>query len=487
MFQLKTLSGNSDKIVFPIFAFVLAVFLILLIFHREVVIDEGVYLYAGKLVSEGKIPYLDFAHVQGPLFPFFYGIINLLIGSDIFINRIITAFFGFCGLIFAGLIVRKIGGNIAAIIFFLFCLTSVYMLSHYVVVATYGITAFFLYLAIYLALNKNCIFLSYFFLGITLSIRLSTAILVPVFIFYFIISNKKKTKISLEYSLILILLFCAIFLPFIIKAPNVFFYNILGKHLTILSIKQRLLMTGSVFFANIKDYAVLLLVTLLSFLSLIKTSTENFSKFLFLFLVFIFLFIANLLPVASRGSYYNSLNLPILFMIIGLATAKMIKTEKKIAAVIPIILFMNFAEQSVLVKKHKLISEENAMTKIKEEAKFIEMDILPSRNLLTFSTLLTVQSNLNIPIEFAEDCFSYKGDWLTDKCKKYKRVNNEIFMDYVSDKGIRLIALGDFDLYQFGENKKIILQKMEKSGFTYVKKIENFGQWHDNLYIFTRK
>ncbi|HAX61962.1 MAG TPA: hypothetical protein DCX95_05340 [Elusimicrobia bacterium] len=60
-------------------------------------------------------------------------------------------------------------------------------------------------------------------------------------------------------------------------------------------------------------------------------------------------------------------------------------------------------------------------------------------------------------------------------------------MEYVSDEGIRLIALGDFDLHQFGPNKKNILKKMEKEGFVFAKKIENFGQWHDNLYIFTRQ
>ena len=31
--------------------------------------DEGWYLYASRLVSEGKAPYIDFASTQGPVMP----------------------------------------------------------------------------------------------------------------------------------------------------------------------------------------------------------------------------------------------------------------------------------------------------------------------------------------------------------------------------------------------------------------------------------
>lgn len=94
----------------------------ILIPHRDVIIDEGVYLYAGKLVSEGKIPYIDFAHVQGPLFPIFYGLLNILFGQDIYTNRIITTIFGLSGLFFGGLIAKKLGGKTAESVYFLFCI-----------------------------------------------------------------------------------------------------------------------------------------------------------------------------------------------------------------------------------------------------------------------------------------------------------------------------------------------------------------------------
>lgn len=151
------------------------------------------------------------------------------------------------------------------------------------------------------------------------------------------------------------------------------------------------------------------------------------------------------------------------------------------------ILLLNFVEQIVLVNKHHLLQKGNPIKKIDEVAKYITENTKESETILTFSTLLAVQTRRSIPDEFAEDCFSYRSDWSTDKCKMYKRVNNEIFTKYISDQKIRLIAVEDFDLYRFGPQKREVSEKMKKTGFIFTRKFENFGQWHDNLYIFVRQ
>ena len=43
--------------------------------------DEGWYLYAARLVSEGKVPYRDFAYPQAPLMPYIYAVANPLVSS----------------------------------------------------------------------------------------------------------------------------------------------------------------------------------------------------------------------------------------------------------------------------------------------------------------------------------------------------------------------------------------------------------------------
>jgi len=218
-----------------------------------------------------------------------------------------------------------------------------------------------------------------------------------------------------------------------------------------------------------------------------RLKDKYIKEFIFLFFTFIALFLAHLFPIAAGGSYYNSLNLPITFVIISCALDRIMKYNKLGMLFVIFVLIANFTEQSLLVRKHRIFQKENQIKKINYVSKYIKEIAAANKTILTFSTLLASQSEKIIPLNFALGCFSYESSWPTEKCDKYKTVNSEIFMNYVSDDGIGLIALGDFDLYQFGENKKGILQKMEKSGFKYVEKFENFGQWHDNLYIFTRK
>ncbi|MEW6555770.1 MAG: hypothetical protein AB1349_00270 [Elusimicrobiota bacterium] len=466
---------------------VLAILMVVLISHRAVIIDEGVYLYAGKLVSEGKIPYLDFAHVQGPLFPVFYGLLNIVFGQDIYINRIVTTLFGLSGLIFGGLIAKKLGGKTAESIYFLFCITSIYILIHYIVVSTYAVTAFLLYSAVFFAVCKNKTILSYLVILFVSAIRLSVLVIIPILAAYLIIESENKKKIVWLLFTITVIFYSIIFLPFILKSSDVFLYNILGGHLGSISMKQRIITILDTFLANLKDYTVLAISFLISCIYFLKRKNKHLSKIVFILLSFSVLFITHLFPISNRGSYYNVLNIPFLFIVLGYVFANVFGRKKYIAVGLIVVLLLNFAEQVVLVNEHHLLQKENPIKKIDEVAGYIADNTKKSETILTFSTLLAVQSRRFIPDEFTEDCFSHKVGWSTDKCKRYKRVNNEIFADYISDPKIKLIAIEDFDMHRFGLQKKDILEKMEKKGFVFTKKFEDFGQWHDNLYIFVRQ
>jgi hypothetical protein len=52
--------------------------------------DEGWYLYAARLVKEGKLPYSDFFFTQGPALPFVYSVLpieGMLSGRIVTFNR----------------------------------------------------------------------------------------------------------------------------------------------------------------------------------------------------------------------------------------------------------------------------------------------------------------------------------------------------------------------------------------------------------------
>ena len=61
------------------------------IFAAETDADEGLFLYAGHLVYEGKLPYRDFQFPQMPLAPYVYGAPQLIFGHSLYVGRLTTA------------------------------------------------------------------------------------------------------------------------------------------------------------------------------------------------------------------------------------------------------------------------------------------------------------------------------------------------------------------------------------------------------------
>lgn len=51
--------------------------------------DEGTYLYAARLIAEGKVPYEDFFLGHPPLLPYFFGLPFKLFGADIMLARLL--------------------------------------------------------------------------------------------------------------------------------------------------------------------------------------------------------------------------------------------------------------------------------------------------------------------------------------------------------------------------------------------------------------
>ncbi|MGB8658291.1 MAG: hypothetical protein WCE90_10990 [Candidatus Zixiibacteriota bacterium] len=67
------------------------IFLLVFVFFRLVDADEGLYLEAARLVSNGKVPYLDFFHNQMPYLPYTYSPVSDFGFSSLFLGRLVSA------------------------------------------------------------------------------------------------------------------------------------------------------------------------------------------------------------------------------------------------------------------------------------------------------------------------------------------------------------------------------------------------------------
>ena len=70
--------------------------------------DEGWYLYAARMVAEGRAPYRDFFFTQGPVMPHVYGALTgLWSAHGVLGGRVFTACLGLLGCLFAGGLARR--------------------------------------------------------------------------------------------------------------------------------------------------------------------------------------------------------------------------------------------------------------------------------------------------------------------------------------------------------------------------------------------
>ncbi|MFU8779522.1 MAG: hypothetical protein ACNA71_00685 [Kiritimatiellia bacterium] len=110
--------------------------------------DEGWYLYAARMVSEGLLPYRDFAYTQGPVMAYVYAAAYPLVHmGGVLGGRLFTAFLGLLSLLLAvhlaGRLARRRGQDPfwPMLLVLAFCGLNLYHVYFTTVVKTYALAA----------------------------------------------------------------------------------------------------------------------------------------------------------------------------------------------------------------------------------------------------------------------------------------------------------------------------------------------------------
>ena len=185
--------------------------------------DEGWYLYAANLVSEGQLPYRDFFFTQGPLLPIVYApfvwVWKLwgLLGA-----RIFTLIMGLIGIGFALALARRLTpearkGEAALIVLFLLgC--NLYNLYYLAIPKTYALASIFVLIAFYLA-SFDCMFCfvgTGLLLAFAAGTRISLGVLLPVLGLWLLFT--RRGKCLLGFCLGGFAGLALVYLPFLIDA-----------------------------------------------------------------------------------------------------------------------------------------------------------------------------------------------------------------------------------------------------------------------------
>ncbi|MCI5066196.1 hypothetical protein MRY87_10765 [bacterium] len=210
---------------------------------RFVAADEGFYLLAGRLVSEGRLPYFSFFYPQMPLLPLIHGAWISLLGADWLTARLITVCFA-CGTI--ALCVTSVAAQkrslVCGLLALLLFLTNSLVLTWFTVAKTYPFASLPLMgsiVCLLLALRERedefiagktaLLAGAGLLLGIAIGIRLFYAGLLPIFLWYIGTSRNVQPRFVFAF-----LIGGAVSgLPHLIflSDPAAYWFNNLGYHL----------------------------------------------------------------------------------------------------------------------------------------------------------------------------------------------------------------------------------------------------------------
>lgn len=203
--------------------------------------DEGWYLYAARMVGDGRIPYRDFAFTQGPVMPFVYALGCPLVSSmGIAGGRLLTFLFGAgaiaCAVLLASGLVSESRRAAAAMAALALVGLNAYQAYFFTVVKTYALTSFLVglgLLALLRALRGRWMLAaaSAVCLVLAAGTRLSAAFMLPVLFVYLLMESRRAGwRPCVAFVAGGVLAAAVVFGPFLVLAPEGLWFGMVEYH-----------------------------------------------------------------------------------------------------------------------------------------------------------------------------------------------------------------------------------------------------------------
>ena len=500
--------------------------------------DEGWYLYAGRMVAEGQLPFVDFASTQGPVMSFVYAAAWPLVDScGVLGGRIFTALLGLlCAAGAAWLAYRmmmeesKNRARAAALLTFIFIGINVYQSYFFAIVKTYALAGLLL-VAVFLSLSfcKGKLswvmaLLAGLFMSLAVATRLSAVAVIPAVVLVYMVHEfhgkgvKSSPKISLWITFGALLSGLLLFLPFLVKAPEATFFGLVEYHagreagglFKLLAYKAGFIARlFNVYFVALGTLFVGLLVTWLTkkrgaswgplyaalAVAVISVSLLHFSApfpyddyqvMLFpLLAVFLSIFLVRLLSrftnsaVAGSGSPLRVLVL-VIFLLNMLA-----------AFASPLIQDWFIGERDRIWWPFK---ERSSLALLRETAVELKKGLAPDDLLLTPDIYLAIETGARVPHGLELGPFSYFPNWTREKTDACHVLNRTSLIEMLEQADAPVAALSGYSFIigcpaveELPVQEQIVLWDILERHYELSYTVDGFGQAGTRLEVFLRK
>lgn len=210
------------------------------VWHGALNQDEGWYLYAARSVSEGALPYADFAFTQPPAMPLFYSLATPLIKwGGVAAGRGLTAVLGFLTALCVGWLAGRLTPSskrpAAMLTAFSLVALNAYQTYFTTLVKTYSLCALFLVLSFislsYLYRHGRILpaLISGAFLALAAGTRISTAFAAPV-LFLILLLREKDLKATISFVAGGVLVSLLLWMPLYLRAPDALLFWVVRYH-----------------------------------------------------------------------------------------------------------------------------------------------------------------------------------------------------------------------------------------------------------------
>lgn len=457
----KTISSTRYKWATCIGLFLFVVISVLYVVLGRVNSDEGWYLYAGKLVYIGQLPYQDFAFTQTPLLPYVYGLPQVLFGPGLYLGRITSVLFSTIGMLLSLSIARRFGGEkaaaVACLIWASFA-TGIYFQS---IVKTYAVTTLFFLMAFFILTREGKKETNYslavlFVLLATLTRLSALFFAIPIIVFSFVVS-KPKTR-----WIITALCATAVIGLILLIAPNLeaAYWGLLGNHISVwgnLTFGERVSVIIKVRIPKLVDrylnyfllWCGLLVIGMKRIVNFLKTHADVRVVIMGLLLF--------LIPNLTSGFMLSEYFVPFLFMlfpIAGILFEKIDNDRPPYKAVLYRLFFGSIMISGLIWHSTQYIDlsgDRLPIEEIKEAASIVESNTSPTDEIYVLEALtVVVEANRQAMPNTTMAQFSlFNGDTAT--AEQLHLVNSQMTLDYFNQRIPKMVILTSFDWVSLGK------------------------------------
>lgn len=496
--------------------------LVLLAIHFWGVVDgdEGFYLMASFLISQGKRLYIDFYYPQMPLLPYIYGGWMSLFGFTWEGGRSLSWIFslGIMGLLFRYFRGKEANRNLQILMMVLY-LTNGLTMGWFGTVKTQVASTFFTLLS-FLCLSEtlkgvppldgsnthfNCstnitakgksFWWRYLLAGISLGIAgnirlLFLPLIIPVLFWVMISIRNRKSPTSFTAPALFCLGWGLAFLPaiyYFLQDPVRFYWNNLGYHLTRYPMSwdqkaiEKTLTIGKLLISP--QSAILAILFVISAFSLIKKGTIKSLKDEWgTLLISISLLLISLAP-SPAFVQYESVLIPFVLITIFPTLKEILLWKgrwKKLIitgciAIYVLAAFPSFIFQGI-ARPHRQNPQTWSLKSIKTVGEYIRNHSKPGDPILSFwpGYLFTARRN---PLPGLENHFGYYISWtFSSKEQIYFRLpSQKLILGDIEQKKLTMAVIGGWTggtIVDMEKGKRGLINKLVENGYSVVKEID---------------